>query len=115
MRRSILLAALPATFLLAACTPPPDSPLRMTPTGERVQLTDPRTCLDRECLEWDSRRGRVSQPGRESFRLPAGMADADGFVSRADFQRLLDRSRAEPSIANGEGIDFTVTRGLGFQ
>ena len=106
-----LLAALPAVVFLAACTPPPDAPTRSGPTGERVQLTDPRTCLDRECLQWDSRLGRVSQLGRESIRLPAGMADADGFVSRADFQQLLDRTRAEPSVRGG--TDFEATRRLG--
>ena len=88
--------ALPAILGLAACTPPPDSPTRSGVDGLRVQLTDPRTCLGRECLDYSERLGRVNQPGRDSIRVPDGMMDEDGFISAADFQRLLDRTRIEP-------------------
>ncbi len=94
--------ALPAVLAVAACTPPPDSATRSGAEGLQVQLTDPRTCLNRECLEYSERLGRVSQPGRESFRLPSDMVDGDGFISAADFQALLDRTRAEPSVVGGE-------------
>lgn len=108
-----LLAALPAALFLAACTPPPDSPTRMDTAGARVQLSDPRTCLNRECLLYDERLGRVQQPGREMIPLPEGMADADGFISTADFQYLLDRTRAEPTVGDGRdgAIDFVATGG----
>ncbi|MBK5927266.1 hypothetical protein [Rhodobaculum claviforme] len=107
-----LFAALPVTLLLAACTPPPDSPTRMGAAGPLVQLSDPRTCLNRECLLYDARLGRVQQPGREMIRLPEGMADADGFISARDFQHLLDRTRAEPTVADGnDGAVEFVTRG----
>ncbi|MGY6410874.1 MAG: hypothetical protein ACXIUV_07620 [Alkalilacustris sp.] len=88
--------ALPAILLLAACTPPPDSATRTGPDGMRVQLTDPRTCLGRECLDFSARLDRVNQPGRDSIRVPEGMRDEDGFISTEDFQTLLDRTRAEP-------------------
>ena len=99
-----LFLALPAVLGLAACTPPPDSATRSGPQGLQVQLTDPRTCLGRECLDYSERLGRVSQPGRESIRLPQDMVDSDGFVSAAGFQSLLDLTRMQSSVVGG--MDF---------
>ncbi len=100
MTRSLYLA-LAASLGLAACTPPPDSATRSGPDGVRVELTDPRTCLDRQCLDYSSRLGRVSQPGRESMRIPRGMVDEDGFLSASDFRELLILTRNQPSLNGG--------------
>lgn len=96
-----LFLALPAAALLAACTPPPDSPTRAGDTGLRVQLQEPRTCLDRACLLYSARLGRVNQPEREMVRIPEGLVDADGFVSAADFRELLRLSRLAPPMNGG--------------
>ena len=96
-----LLALVPAAVVLGACTPPPDSPTRTAGPEVRVQLEAPRTCLDRACLMYDPRLGRVHQPEREMVRIPQGMVDADGFVSRADFQELLRLTRLAPPMESG--------------
>ena len=92
-----LIPGLPAVLMLAACTPPPDSATRTGAEGLRVELTAPRTCLDKQCLLFDDRLGRVQQPERESVPLPEEMVDADGFISATDFRELLRRTRmADP-------------------
>lgn len=102
-----LFIALPSLLVLAACTPPPDSPTRTDGGQLRVQLNDPRTCLDRACLQYSARLGRVNQPEREMVRVPEGMVDADGFISAADFRELLQRTRLAPPVNGG------VTRLMG--
>ena len=96
-----LFIALPSLLVLAACKPPPDSPTRSENGQLRVQLLEPRTCLERACLQYSERLGRVNQPERESVRIPAGMVDADGFVSAADFRELLRETRLAPPMDTG--------------
>ena len=96
-----LFIALPSLLVLVACTPPPDSPTRTDGGQLRVQLDEPRTCLERACLQYSARLGRVNQPEREMVRIPDGMVDADGFVSASDFRELLRETRLAPPMDTG--------------
>ena len=106
----LLLLALPAVMILSACTQPPDSMTRSTPEGRMVQLTEPRTCLDGQCVEWNARSSRANQPLREPVFLQPALIDENGYVTEANFRLLHQRTMTEPSPRG----DTTLLIGLGF-
>jgi hypothetical protein len=88
MRLRPVLLVIGSLAVLAACTPPPDSPTRGSGPTLEVRL-GPTTCLNGRCINYIPATGNVFAPDRITVPIPRGMVGPDGYIGAADFNRLV--------------------------
>lgn len=87
-----------AGLTLVACEPVPDNPTRQGAAGPELQLVPGRNCFQNVCFFYDSRRNRVSIPGKEGAPVPGSVNVADGYMTPAEFRTLHQTAALSPTI-----------------
>lgn len=99
-RRRLVPAALGlATGLtLIACEPVQDNPTRQGASGPEIALVPGRNCFQNLCFFYDSRRNRVSIPGKEGAPIPGRVNVSDGYMTPSEFRTLHQTAALAPTI-----------------
>lgn len=97
-----LAGGLPLT--LAGCLEIPDNAFRQAPNGAKeIAIQEGRNCWGNQCFSYNARLGEISVTGREPAAVPTDIDLTTGFVSEAEFERLLQVARSADRIARDTG------------
>ncbi|WP_204112631.1 hypothetical protein [Shimia biformata] len=83
---------------LTACAPIPDNPTREGSAGAEIALVPGKNCYQNLCFYYDSRRNRVSIPGKEGAPVPGRVDISDGYMTPSEFRTLHQTAALAPTI-----------------
>lgn len=94
--------AVPGGLVLAvaACEPVPNNPTRQVSGATEIQLVPGRNCWNNVCLNYDPQRDRVGVRGREYVSVPGSVDTSDGFVTVAEFNRIMHAARSATPLGS---------------